>query len=407
MPKPRIFISHSAKEPEAKELLGLLAEALRTAGFDPFVAGENIKRGHDFVKRLRQELKMCVGAVMLLSPKALKSPWVQNEAMVLTMRHEDEQDEFPILPLLICGATRDRLKTSSLGSFGLPNLHAPTAEPAVAVPEIVDMFKQLMGPPRPLLELELIISNLMKHVDDGLLRIMAEELEVDLADWQPRGRQLAVAQQLLCSDLLHFSRAIQKVIDIIDKPIRFINIVFPFTWINGEAAAPLAEAAVRAAPRPSLAINSDEKNTVTWYVRRACCSTEEWPVVDPGVPEGEAYDEVLAKYIRDAILAKIADPFKVKQISDAKFAEELEKSEKRDGPFFVLLRRYVDAKSVSKLQQCFPQVIFVVLAGPDDIAQSAAGGVRMLTPLLDQSVESESLDEYDWLMKKIDARDRP
>jgi TIR domain len=407
LPRPRIFVSHSAREPEASELLGQLAEALRAADFDPYVADERIRRGDDFVDKLRGELSTCAGAVMMLSPRALKSHWVQQEAMVLTMRHAREKDEFPLLPLLICGTTREALKRSRLGVLGLPNLHAPRADPAVAVPEIVGMFQQLIGPPRPLHELELIIANLLDRVNDGLLQIVAEELEVDLAGWQPHGRQMTVARHLLCTDLFHFSRAMRKIADIIDKPIRFINIVFPFTWIDGRAAAPLAEAAIGTAPRPSLAINSDQRETVAWYVRRACARSETWPVVDPGVAEGESYDEALANHVRDAILIDILGYSKDDKVSDAKFAEELEKSEKRDGPIFVLLRRYVDATSVAKLQQRFPRSVFVVLAGPEAFGQPVTAGVPMLTPWLDPSVESESLDEYDKLIDDIDAQGRP
>ena len=47
LPQPRIFVSHSAKEPEAKALLRCLAEALSAAGFDSYIADLKMRRGDD------------------------------------------------------------------------------------------------------------------------------------------------------------------------------------------------------------------------------------------------------------------------------------------------------------------------------------------------------------------------
>lgn len=400
MPKPRIFVSHSAKEPEANALLGQLADALRTADFDPYVADERMRRGDNFVDKLREELSICAGAVILLSPTALKSYWVQQEVMVLTLRHAQEKDGFPILPLLICGTTRDAVKTSRLGVLGLPNLHAPTADRAAAVPEIVGMFRQLIGPPRPLRELELNVAALLDRVNDDLLHIAAEELEVDMAGWQPRGMRHAVARHLLAADLAHFSKAMAKIGGVIDQPILLINLIFPFTWIDGQAAAPLAEAATGTAPRLSLAINSDRKETGRWYVHRACTRWPPWPVVETGVAEGESYDEALVKHVREALL-EILGYFSDDEVPDARLAAELEQSEQVDGPIFILLPPSADATSVARLREHFPRPVFVVLTGPQAHDQFAAAGIRVLTPLLDPSVERESLRGYDRLVGRV------
>lgn len=76
LPDRIIFVSHSAKEGEAKSILDRLPDAIRDAGFHPFVSDFEIERGDPYKEVLDDRLAECHGAVLLLSPSALISDWV-------------------------------------------------------------------------------------------------------------------------------------------------------------------------------------------------------------------------------------------------------------------------------------------------------------------------------------------
>ena len=64
---------------------------------------------------------------------------------------------------------------------------------------------------------------------------------------------------MLRADSVGFWRVMNQIGSIVDDPIGMIDLVFPFTWIDERSAAPLAEAAQGASPRPSLAVNSKRR----------------------------------------------------------------------------------------------------------------------------------------------------
>src|SRR3954452_11995502 len=79
MGNPRVFISHSAKEWDAREMLNVLIETLRNEGFDPMIDSELLRNGELWWERLQQELQCSHAVMALVSPSALQSPHVLRE----------------------------------------------------------------------------------------------------------------------------------------------------------------------------------------------------------------------------------------------------------------------------------------------------------------------------------------
>jgi hypothetical protein len=200
LPQPRIFVSHSAKEPEAKALLGCLAEALPAAGFDPYIADLQMRRGDDFKKELWEQLTTCYGAILVVSPAALTSRWVNTEAGVLMARHSKEGHKFPFLPVLIAGTSRDDVKNSDLGRLGLPDLHAPRVEAGAVAAEIADLLTEFYAPPGPFRALEAIIASMLSRVNDDAVELAAAALNMDMTRWQAYGKREALAREMLRAD---------------------------------------------------------------------------------------------------------------------------------------------------------------------------------------------------------------
>ena len=277
LPDRVIFVSHSAKEGEARSLLDRLSAAISDADFHPFISDLEIERGDPYKEVLEDRLRNCHGAILLLSPSALTSDWVYDEAHLLIQRHKQEKEQFLLLPFLIAGATRDALKESRLDRLGISDLHSPRTEMTDIIGEIIATLKRFFAQ-SPWYQLEAVIVNRLRQVSDDVLMLVADELEMDTARWHPRGWQHAIAAQLMRTDRAHFSRAMTKIIKVIDDPLEFIEMIFPFTWIDGQAVVPLTETATSPPPRAPLAVNSERTRTGCWYVRRACPDPEPWSV---------------------------------------------------------------------------------------------------------------------------------
>lgn len=400
MPQPRIFISHSAKEPQAKALLSCLAKALRAAGFNPYIADLRMRRGDNFKKKLWKELYTCQGGILVLSPAALTSNWVYTEASVLVVRNSTEGHKFPLLPVLIAGTTFADVKNSNIGKLGLSDLHAPLAEASVAAAEIAELLTEVYSPPGPLHVIEATIASMLSRVNDDVVEMTAAALNVDIAQWQPYGKRQALAREMLHADPAGFWRAMNQIGSIVDDPVRMIDLIFPFTWIDEKSAAPLAEAAHGASPRPSMAVNSRRATTGRWYVRRACPRPESWQVAETIESEAESNDQGLVDEVRRTLLDVLCYDWG-EDVSDAELAEALTRFEQRDGPIFVLLPPLADAVTVRTLREHFPGLVFLVLMGEIAAGQGPPGGVRMLLPLLDPKLERDSYQDYQIVTRRF------
>ena len=78
----KIFISHSTKTAEARVFLDVLKQAL-TSHFKVLLDEEELEAGDDWREKIYEWIDDAHGAILLLTPEALKSKSVQIEASVL------------------------------------------------------------------------------------------------------------------------------------------------------------------------------------------------------------------------------------------------------------------------------------------------------------------------------------
>jgi hypothetical protein len=74
--KPLIFISHGAESGVGFAAVSSVKAALIDAGFDVFVASEDIRKGEEWRPEIQRMLMRCHGCVILLSKRALEVDWV-------------------------------------------------------------------------------------------------------------------------------------------------------------------------------------------------------------------------------------------------------------------------------------------------------------------------------------------
>jgi hypothetical protein len=134
--KARIFISHSAKETRAQEVQAALYAALEaSAVLVPLMDRRDLEPGDMWRARINLWVGGCDAAVVLLSPKALDSPWVAYEAALLTYRNETDPG-FLILPVYV-DVTPEEVAASRLHPTAMTSIQSvPGAGRTVA--EIVD-----------------------------------------------------------------------------------------------------------------------------------------------------------------------------------------------------------------------------------------------------------------------------
>ena len=110
-----IFLSHIHEE---KELAILIKDAIEDefSGFvDVFVSsdGTTIPAGHDFLKKVEEGLANCIGALYLISPKAVQRPWINFELGAVWIRsflnEKGGQALIPAITMCHSGMTKAKL----------------------------------------------------------------------------------------------------------------------------------------------------------------------------------------------------------------------------------------------------------------------------------------------------------
>lgn len=75
---PKIFISHSTKD---NNITGIIADALKQAGFDVWVDFESIRDGARWLREIQDGIDGCDAVVVVLSRASRQSEWVEKECL--------------------------------------------------------------------------------------------------------------------------------------------------------------------------------------------------------------------------------------------------------------------------------------------------------------------------------------
>ena len=143
VPAPRIFISHSAHEPEARQLLKKIAAGLKKAGFVVLLDRKRLKAGSEWRPEIYTWMGLCHGAVVLLSPSALRpESWVSTEATILRWRKALDP-RMELVPILLPPVTHRELKGGPLGRIAINEIHAARGAAAL-VSDLKKRFRPLV-----------------------------------------------------------------------------------------------------------------------------------------------------------------------------------------------------------------------------------------------------------------------
>jgi TIR domain len=389
MPWIKIFISHSTKTEEARAFLDAVADALRE-DFDVRLDATGLKGGDDWRAKLYEWMEEVHGAVLLLTSEALDSKFVQIEASVLSWRRF-RQPKFVLLPVLVGGVGVEELSKGIFGEMELNRIQAVSLEnpPALAaeVARLLRVLKERDTPRTAKEALEHRVIKLLKreNEEEDLLDAGREAL-----GWTNRsfasGEDCCekFARDLMSADTRAACAAVMKLAEGgMSRALELLHLVVP-SWIEEEAARPIAKLALGGLPRLAVSLNAADRWTLHAYIGRSCHTSlshglDVCELTPPGTQDS-------LNHFRRQILDyfKPKDPFAPPTTPEEVKGFIKSRDELARPVFVVFPPGYVpDAPLLDSLRAEFETVTFFVLAddAPPEKLSAVAGKVVPLKPL--------------------------
>lgn len=292
-----VFISHSAKEPEARAALHELADALDGAGLEVLLDRERLVVGSPWRPTLRKWLDICRAAVVLVSPSAIASPNVLNEVAIL-MQRQRRAGRFPVLPILVAGAENRQLREPPWKATELAEMQTLTWSDGV----VADVCERLAALARAVdaadMWLELSVADRCKELLPAVVREVGACLGMGISEWELEGNGAeALAQRFLESshpDQLTAALKLRKIDRELARSV--YRDVEPYGFVDAEVARSLRARAAAPEHRRGVAVNALKSDTYDLLLRRA---NFEWKLHQ--VPRSWSEDAV------EHVLADVAD----------------------------------------------------------------------------------------------------
>ena len=406
MPRPRIFISHSAKEPQSARFLTLLSNALARTGFDVLVDRERLKPGAAWKDELYTWMGLCHVGIILFSESAVRpdSIWVPREASILMWRRRLDPN-FHIIPVRFVNVNPADLASGAFRDLDIAQLQfvQNTSHAAMIKSVTTDLAaRKLALKDTPLESIANQVAFHLREVPSSILTDAAEKLDVDLGAWNPQHSSAkALALRLLQVPLLNAVDVIEFLAGYLNDtaPDRILDLVAP-SWVDLCAASLIPQCARSEPYSRAIAINADTLFSAQMYVRRACCqpSKTSWPVYKYSGVYGEMILDDIIREVEECLIRAFGLDLELDTRNAKDVLRKLLKTRKQQGkPVFIVLEYSVAvARTLSTLQQSLPEVTFLILTGetfPDDDVFSQSRTV-LLKPELKEGQEIAAQDDY-------------
>ncbi|MEU6372915.1 hypothetical protein [Streptomyces sp. NPDC046909] len=391
MARPRIFVSHSsgagkcaehgcACVPHREAVVALLDEL----GCEAVVDQGVLRAGDLWHPKLLRELACCHGTVLLISPHALDSHYVFEEAMLSMYLSSVTDGHFLVLPVTLPGAGRDEIAGSSLGRLDLGRLDMvdwPANSP-VPPAKLGDRLRSLVerhgALPYPLVTEYL--AGRVQDVSAVTLSEIARELGVAHVAYAHDHAHYVVSAGLLSERpvagvgaVCAMRKALHRLLPALRQDDRgeILDVVVPFARVPAAAAEELRALCATAAEGRVALLTADRTTTAQMYVRRASELPMPWPMCTPVPRPGMDFvDSVIAE-----IRAFLTDRFDL--LDDEELLPWLALQEEESGPVTVVLGVQPDAELVRRLLAAFPKLLFLFAHGRTDAGGGPAEHTRL------------------------------
>ena len=438
----RLFISHGLdkKSPAEMQFLTDIVDGLQAAApagapdIEVLVDRDRLQAGDSWRDVLHEWLAECDAGLLLLSQRALASPWVLKESTVLAYRKAIDTD-FPLYPVLLEGLKSDALASQGFSPLCLRDLQAirtpaggaasPTALDTPTARAIVQTVRARLAerqaaagdlPDAPLVAMRNTLRDHLQRADNlkGLEKLCQDLTGRRLA-WRPsknakeRPAQLvaallanglplpppdaALGSELETRPLSHLIGQLLTHCGLRKSDAADVLALLQPLWTHAGNAAMLADVAARnrlpasgsAAPPPatSMAMQCTMPDfTLDQHVRRVLLPLAPTQVMHmlPAGTSDNRLDE-LKHAVRSIFRATLRLPPNVSDSwIDAKLAKPDGKLSYSRMVFFVVPEPLPDAALLAELQASFPRLTFILQSG-DPLPAALPPGVVPLVPV--------------------------
>lgn len=396
MARPRVFISHSAKEPDARAALTELVDASRVSGFEPVVDYERLRIGELWWEALSLELRTAHAVVVLISPSALDSTRVLQEVTLALDNRLDARGNVRVFVLRVPDVSYQAIERSPLGAVGLHDIQSQIVRDTATLRSIVPgMLRAILAAyaDRPHEALEAALETCLAELQPHALQLAAESLGLEVRLHSPLVLGARIAQELLeySDHPVIGARKVQRFLEGVLVPISrhraetVLDIAFACAVLPDEVRGQL-QRVLEGRPYGAAAVVTVEKaETGYLYVRRACCTPHAWNTHNTtGLGADRHLDELLAD-VRAYVIESLgfdADD----NPNDRELDDELTAFEESAGPVVVILKAVPDQQLLRHLVSRMPRVLFLFVSG--SIRPTQTNGLHWLTPALDPQQEN-------------------
>jgi hypothetical protein len=387
--RPIIFISHSARnDPAAHDTLVKLEQYLKDNGFDVLLDETRLQGGEPWRNRLHTWMAHCHGAIVLLTSKALESPWVLKEATILSWRYYLSGEKFPLLPVYLGLRTSDIENSKLFSPLALTEIEAIKGLTGLKLCKaMADLLGRLRSSeartPQRLVE-EKIAEWLSKVSRPALLTEVADKLGEDIRPWNPNlDPPCKIAMLLLQAPLEKLAEGLKPLIGAIPgEGIRAIVDMLRGSWVNREMAGSLIIASRRPDGMRAAALNATEQEfTARAVIARATGGHPPWYFVSVSDAAGEDVAGSLKLQVRAALVkaAGSKNPAIINSFIKSKVSRE---------PLFIVLpppegrQPLLDDADVDALMSEYPSCTLFLMTGAALPADAKLPKVQRLRPCL-------------------------
>jgi hypothetical protein len=379
--RPRLFVSHSSCDDAACGCVGARNEVVALvehSGVTAVVDADVLQSGDVWHATLMSELINCSGCLVLLSPHALKSEYVKEEASVAKILHAYSRGHFAVLPVLLDGVTRSDLESSTLARLKLTDHHLVTWPDATGrrTHRQLEARLEALASERCLCDEPMVhevVSVNLERAHRSAVEECARLLDLPRMGWFAH-LPAVVALDMLRERLIQLEkdplrRALKRVLPTVPSfgRMEVVNRVLPFARIPRDAAGKLRDVAVHPSRRIAV-LPARRDETPELFLRRVSMAPEIGPPFTPTGGGPHDYTTGLIDEIRRYVAEQLGFT-EDDQASDAELDAQLREREDDEGlPVTVVIRADPDPDLTQRLVRTFPRVLFLFASDTDEHA---------------------------------------
>jgi hypothetical protein len=405
----RVFISHSAKDQHANEVLERLSAELRQY-FDVRVDREDLRLGVNWRAEINTWLGYCEAAIVLLSEDAVESPYVAYEVSILGHR-KAIQFQFPLIPVFLGAVDYARVEQSRLSPSRIQDVQAVVRLSSVEaiVANVISRLRQGQAEMTPVDKQVDVLAELLDDLSARQVQKAVSMLTVDLGSWSNKSderRNLAV--KMLSAGIQEARKVLREIRVAWDnKPQRLtaaLDLV-ACSWVDLPTAKRIHSIAQNRAIR-RIALQTREQPIAGMYVMRAGAGSagrspiDPWPVAEvQGVLSESATDD-LRRMVRVHLM-------NATNATEDELDQALQTYEEDAWPVFVLLNseivKLVTYETLTALHDAFPTVTFVLPTGAFETlpAYIQTANIEVLKSKVPGDNESKYCHDYKWCRGRL------